>query len=315
MAASVVTTAAAVYVGATYSTYYREMKLARARLLADSTVLKTPDGDIEYAVEGDGPTVLSLHGAGGGYDQGLWAARLAFGSGHRVIAVSRYGYLRSPIPQNASIRKQAAVYRDLLDKLGVQKLIVLGISAGGPSAIEFANDYPERTAALILLSAVTQASATGDKPKFYIGVIHLIQRSDYAYWLVTRLMQPAILNLMGIPASAYAGFSPAQTGLARQMLETMHPMSERYLGTVNDGEMIGRQAVSTDAISAPTLVLHAKDDALVSYRHAEHARAVIRGSRLILFETGGHGLLSRLQEVRLAVRQGLNTMPRSAVLP
>jgi pimeloyl-ACP methyl ester carboxylesterase len=302
---AVIAGAAAIFIALTYPRYHREMKAAKVRLPEGSTMLETDHGDIEYAIEGEGPPVLSLHGAGGGYDQGLWAARMAFGDGHKLIPVSRYGYLRTPIPQNASIKSQAALYVDLLDHLRIQKVIVLGTSAGGPSATQFANDYPERVSALILLSAVSEASAPGDKPAFYTGIIHLIQRSDYAYWLAARFLQPMILDLMGIPKRAYAEFTPDQKQLAQSMLDTMHPMSQRHRGTVNDGDMIQREAVSTDNITAPTLVLHAKDDALVSYQHAEHAHHAIQRSRLIAFDTGGHGLLSQMQAVRQSVREFL----------
>jgi pimeloyl-ACP methyl ester carboxylesterase len=305
IAIAVIAGVVAISIALTYPRYHREIEAAKARLLAGGTILKTEHGDIEYAIEGEGAPVLSLHGAGGGYDQGLWAAKMAFGAGHKLVSVSRYGYLRTPIPQHASIRTQAALYRDLLDHLRIQKVIVLGTSAGGPSATQFANDYPERTSALILISAVSEASVPGDKPAFYIGIIHLIQRSDYAYWLVAKFLQPTILNLMGIPADVYASFTPAQKQLAQGMLDTMHPMSQRYRGTVNDGDMIQREAVSTDNVSAPTLVLHAKDDALVSYHHAEHAHKAIQRSRLISFDTGGHGLLPQMNAVRQDVREFL----------
>jgi pimeloyl-ACP methyl ester carboxylesterase len=281
-----------------YPRYRQDMQAARARLLANSSVVHTPHGDIEYSVEGDGRPVLALHGAGGGYDQGLWLGQMALGSGYKFISVSRYGYLRSPIPANASIRSQAALYRDLLDQLHIDKVIVIGGSAGGPSATQFANDFPERTSALILISAVSQAAAAGDKPPFYVGIIHLIQQSDYAYWLVAKFMRPTILDLMGIPANVYSGFTVDQKERAQQMLDIMHPMSDRYAGTINDGVMIQQAAPDTANISAPTLILHARNDTLVSFHHAEHAHASIPQSRLVLFDTGGHGLLSQMPAVR-----------------
>jgi len=300
---AVVVGIAAVFVALTYPRYHREMQAAKVRLLSGSEILKTDHGTIEYAVQGEGTPVLTLHGAGGGYDQGLWLGKMALGDGYKFISVSRYGYLRTPIPTNASIKTQAALYKDLLDHLNIQKVIVGGGSAGGPSATQFANDYPERTSALILISAVTEASVRGDKPAFYVGIIRLIQQSDYAYWLVAKFMQPAILNLMGIPAEVYGKFTPVQKQMAQEMLDTMHPMTARYPGTVNDGEMIQREAVSTDNVLAPTLILHAKDDALVSYHHAEHAHEAIKGSRLISFDSGGHGLLSQMDAVREDVKE------------
>jgi pimeloyl-ACP methyl ester carboxylesterase len=223
---------------------------------------------------------------------------MALGAGFQVIAPSRFGYLRSTLPQQPSLARQAAAYRELLDRLHIERVVVLGSSAGGPSAMQFANDYPERTAALILVSAVSEAPAPGDKPAFYIGVIHLIQQSDYAYWLLAKGLQSTLLNLMGIPPGVYASFTPAQRQLAQEMLDTMHPMSQRYRGTVNDGEMIQRETAATARIAAPALILHAKDDALVGAHHAQHSRAAIRTARLVLFETGGHGLLPQLDAVR-----------------
>jgi pimeloyl-ACP methyl ester carboxylesterase len=283
----------------TYPTYFREMKAAKTRLVTDSEVLATDRGNIEFAVRGAGPVVLVLHGAGGGYDQGLWSAKAVFGSGYKIIAVSRFGYLRSTLPSEVSFRAQARLYRDLLDYLHIQKVIVLGTSAGGPSAIQFANDYPDRTIALVLLSAVSQPTVRGDKPAVYISIIHAVQKSDYAYWLLAHFMQSSILSLMGVPPNIYAGFSDSEKELAQQMLDTMHPMSRRYRGTMNDGQMIQNETIATESLQAPTLILHALDDGLVSYQHAEHSHAAIRGSLLISFPTGGHGLLSRMQAVRL----------------
>ncbi len=66
---------------------------------------------------------------------------------------------------------------------------------------------------------MTEASVRGDKPAFYVGIIRLIQQSDYAYWLVAKFMQPAILNLMGIPAEVYGKFTPVQKQMAQEMLD------------------------------------------------------------------------------------------------
>jgi pimeloyl-ACP methyl ester carboxylesterase len=291
----------------TYPRYSRGMKAAREHLQADSKILNTDQGSIEYTVKGEGTPVLMLHGAGGGYDQGLWAGKLYLGDGYQFISVSRYGYLRSPSPKDPSIKTQAALYNALLDRLNIKKVVVVGISAGGPSATQFANDYPDKTSALILLSAVSEAEAPGDKPAFYVKIIHLIQQSDYAYWVFAKFMQPTILNLMGVPPEVYRNFTATQKEMAQEMLDIMHPMTQRYKGTVIDGEMIQREEVSTDHLSAPALIVHAKDDALVSYHHAEDAHKRIKQSRLIFFNTGGHAMLSQMDKVRQCTKEFLKT--------
>lgn len=304
--AAIMVVAAIVLAVTTYPSFRSEMQAARDRLMAGSEILKTDQGEIEYSVRGEGTPVLLLHGAGGGYDQGLWSGKIILGQeGYKFISVSRFGYLRSPIPPRASIRTQASLYNALLNHLKVDRVIVVGVSAGGPSATQFANDYPDKCSALILLSAVSMAQAPGDKDPFYLGIIHLIQQSDYAYWVFTRVMQSVILDLMGIPSEVYRNFTPEQKALAQEMLDIMHPMRPRYEGTMNDGKMIRREGVSTTMISAPTIIIHAKDDALVSFNHAENAHAKIKKSELIIFDTGGHAMLSQMDKVREHVKRFL----------
>jgi len=297
---------AIILIALTYPNYHETMAEAEKQLLAGSTILKTEYGDIEYTVEGEGTPVLLLHGAGGGYDQGLWAGKVFFGDGYKFISVSRYGYLRSSIPDNASIELQAAAYKTLLDNLSIDKVIVVGASAGGPSATQFANDYPDRCSALILISAVSMGPAPGDQDPFYVGIIHTIQKFDYAYWLFTRFFQPIILDMMGIPAQVYETFNPEQKELAQEMLDIMHPMSQRYKGTVNDEKMIEFYTIPAGNLSAPTLIIHAKDDALVSYKHAENAHSKINQSQLVLYDTGGHGMLSQMNGTRVLVKEFLD---------
>ena len=77
--------------------YRNEIRRARARIATGSKMLKTAVGPIEYAEAGEGPPVLVIHGAGGGFDQGLDIGEGFLQRGFRVIAPSRFGYLRTPL--------------------------------------------------------------------------------------------------------------------------------------------------------------------------------------------------------------------------
>ena len=87
---------------AAYGAYQRDMARLRADLAKGSTLIDTRHGLIEVATSGEGTPVLLLHGAGGGYDQALLLARMFGPPGHRWIAVSRFGYLRSEVPKALS---------------------------------------------------------------------------------------------------------------------------------------------------------------------------------------------------------------------
>ena len=81
----------------TYSRYRRDLSDARERLARGGHLVQTSCGAIEYSEEGKGKTVLSIHGAGGGWDQGLLISPFV-GEGFRVIAPSRFGYLNTAYP-------------------------------------------------------------------------------------------------------------------------------------------------------------------------------------------------------------------------
>lgn len=281
-----------------YSGFKRDMQATHDRVSGDSKILRTDKYTIEYSVKGDGIPVLLLHGAGGGYDQGLWAGKTFLGDGYKFISVSRFGYLNSSLPSGASIKSQAAAYAALLDHLNIDSVVVVGGSAGGSSAMQFADDYPDRSQALILLMAVSMADHSLDDLPVQVRIIHLIQQSDYVYWVFTELLQSTILELMGIPPNTYKNFTPEQKELAQVMLDDMHPMSRRYAGTFNDNVMIQIFDLTKSRISVPTLIVHSKDDALVGNHHANHAHKNIRQSELVLFEDGGHAMLSKIYDIR-----------------
>jgi pimeloyl-ACP methyl ester carboxylesterase len=277
--------------------FWIEISDARAQAESGSEILETSLGNIEYAIRGEGVPVLVLHGAGGGYDQGLLLGLTSFGDGYKIVSVSRFGYLRSPIPDDSSLESQAALYALLLDDLGIEKVVVTAGSAGGPSAMQFVHDYPDRCKALILISAISQSIAA-DKDAVNTRVIHLIQKSDFVYWLFTKAFRSMFLQLIGIPPDVYADFTDEQKVLAQNLLDVMHPMSQRRAGSVHEFEMIPLDRESLNDINIPTLILHAKDDALVNFEHAIFAHDNITQSQLILYKSGGHGLLSQMSDVR-----------------
>jgi hypothetical protein len=83
------------------------MKVARARVACGSVLIATRCGLIEYEEAGSGVPLLAIHGSGGGYDQDMAFAGSLAQQGIRVIAMSRFGYLRTPMPDDASAAAQA----------------------------------------------------------------------------------------------------------------------------------------------------------------------------------------------------------------
>jgi 2-hydroxy-6-oxonona-2,4-dienedioate hydrolase len=160
LALQIISTAGAVLL---YLRVRQDVRAAEERIAGGGRVADTPCGVIEYADQGEGRVVLVSHGAGGGYDQGL-AVSEQLGAGFRIIAPSRFGYLNTPYPDDPSAAAQADAYACLLDSLGVEKVLVIAFSAGGPSALQFALRYPDRTDSLIMVSAISVGSLVDQRP-------------------------------------------------------------------------------------------------------------------------------------------------------
>lgn len=106
--------------------YQRDMRESERRITGRSEVIHTSFSQLEYAVAGKGRDVLMIHGTGGGFDQGLTFTEALVRRGFRVIAPSRFGYLRSDFPEDPSSEHQADAFVELLDRLGVAKVPVAG---------------------------------------------------------------------------------------------------------------------------------------------------------------------------------------------
>ena len=289
--------------------FLHDMRQARQRVSHGSQQIDSPWGAMEFAQGGQGTPVLVVHGSGGGFDQGTLIAQALLGDGMHWIAPSRMGYLRSALPEGATFETQAHAFAHLLDQLGLQRVAVVAMSQGGPSALLFARLYPDRVSSLTLVScgvaastdpAQVQANANGD-------ALASAFRYDFVYWAISHLMRPYLLRVMGVDEAVVAQLTPAQQTLADRVIDEMNPVSLRAQGVQLDN----RAAMPNERIEgirAPTLILHAADDGLQLFHNAEYAAAHISGARLHRFERGGHLLIVVQQsalgeEVRQFIRQ------------
>jgi pimeloyl-ACP methyl ester carboxylesterase len=101
--------------------------------------------------------VVVIHGASANLEDMHMALGEGFGGRRRVIFVDRpgLGFSARPARQGASPTYQAAVLRGILDRLGVERAILIGHSWAGALALAFALDCPERAAGLVLVAPAT----------------------------------------------------------------------------------------------------------------------------------------------------------------
>jgi 2-hydroxy-6-oxonona-2,4-dienedioate hydrolase len=277
--------------------YTRYMELARERQRSfGSQVIDTACGPIEYATAGEGAPVLVAHGAGGGYDQGIVTSQPLIGEGFRIIAPSRFGYQRTPVPSDGSPAAEADAYACLLDALGVGKAGVIGVSAGGLSAVQFALRHPDRLSGLVLL--VPAAYSPEPPPVRSVSVAMMLAavlKSDFVMWAATQLDPRAVLSDIGVPLPIQQQMTSKEKD---EIMGWLFPFDMRVDGIMNEGKNGANLGPSPiEQITAPTLLFSARDDLWQTYGPAEYTAQHIPNAEFVGYDTGGHLLHGRDEEV------------------
>ncbi len=289
----------------TIITFRRWKRFLLSNIYSNSEVVTTSAGEIEYVLKGSGPVLLMLHGAPGGYDQGLLDTDLWINGGFSILAISRPGYLRTPLSTGETFEQQADAIDALLSTLGIKEVAILGASAGGPPAIQFALRYPERVNSLVLMAAVSQEYIVEEsQTNSLLARIFLSgSMADIGVWIfdiVTRRlpalsMKESFKETVGLEPKELNTYieqvmsNPEQVSWYKRFLRTTCPMTPRLAGLYNDLKQLERVSFSNlQDIKCPTLVIHGTVDIDVSFSNAEFSASSIPNARLYSIENVGH---------------------------
>ncbi len=280
--------------GAIYGAFSADLSAERARVNQGSELFQSRFGAMEYAVAGDkeGPPVLMVHGTGGGFDQGLGASEPLIAAGYRIIAPSRFGYLRSAFPQDPSSEHQADAIVDLMDHLSIDRAPVIGVSAGALPAIQFAIRHPNRCSALVAVVPATYVPGRAPVRPNALGaaIMEYGLQSDFLFWAGLQLAEDTMIRtlLATDPALVHQAAS-AEQDRARSILHDILPVSMRSKGLLNDAQLAGTPApMDLAAITVPTLAISLQDDRFGTYSAARHIAASVTGAKFVSYPVGGH---------------------------
>ena len=270
--------------------------------------VQTSRGIVQCAVAGEGPAILAIHGGMGGHDQSWLLARALNStlSDKRVVAVSRPGYLGSRPELGASPDEQADLYRDLLDALGISSAAVVAVSAGGPSALQFAARHPSRCRSLVLVSACTGRLQTPPEIAARLRMMRHLARLPglprLLKWRAERNPQSGARRAIPDDAMRERTLRHPEAGLLLRTLQSsvLEHLAARIPGTVNDiAQFAALEQLPAGTVSAPALVVHGRADDVVAFSHAENACRAIPQAKLLALSDGGHvSLFTHLDAVR-----------------
>ena len=275
-----------------YRRYRCDMNAARARLTTvDRHAISTRWGVVEYAERGSGDPVLVVHGIFHNCVGGLLSVRDF--SDRRFIAPSRFGYLGSSMPVDATPEHQADAFASLLDALDIGQVDVICESAGATSALQLALHHPERVKHLAVLvgnlpgspTAVVQPSAA----KLFNRQLPL--------WVLRTVAPSTMVRLVaGLPKEF--ALSGEDARFVTEFIDSLFPVSPEG---VDFDAFVSNAAVNDynlEVIKVPTLIIHTKDDQLASHDASQRAAQRIPGARFVSLESGGHLMIGQTKMVR-----------------
>lgn len=128
------------------------------------------------------------------FEGGFWQPQVeAMSDRYRVLApdLRGFGIDRRTLPAAMTMERHAADVRDLLDSEGIESAVLCGMSMGGYVAMAFAQQWPERTDALILCN--TRASAD-DAAGFVAREKTALDALEHGAAVIARAMLPKLLS-------------------------------------------------------------------------------------------------------------------------
>ena len=283
----------AIPTGGVYFRYRRDMKAAHARLAAvDRRVISTRWGAVEYAERGSGAPMLVVHGIFHNCVAGLVTFPRDLSSDRRVISPSRFGYLGSSIPPNATPAVQADALVALLDALDIGRIDVIGISAGATSALQLALRHPEKVKHLVVL--------VGNLPGSPTAVVQASWAKPFnrqlPMWALRTFAPATLAGLAGVPKGLALTASDAR--FVNEFLDSLFPVTPEgadFDAFVSNADV---NRYNLEDIRVPTLIVHTKDDPLASHEASQRAAERIPGARFVSLESGGHLMLGQAKIIR-----------------
>lgn len=258
----------------------------------DSKLIDLKNGKIEYTLRGEGPVILNLHG-GHSNCQEKFGYQPLLAAGFSILTPSRPGYGRTDVEVGKTAVKTATSLVELLDKLKIDKVYLIGVSAGGPTAIYLAANYPKRVKKLVLESAASKAWLSRKDFDYKLGKIIFSPKIQQLIWFILRKTANNLTGFFSqifLPQFSTLSKKEVMNQMESYDIKKLLKMINRYSsdkGFIYDLEHQTEREV-LQKINLPTLILHSNYDKSVSFEHAEYAAANIKGAEIYADDFWGH---------------------------
>lgn len=268
--------------------------------------LDLPGGRLHYTDEGSGPAIVMIHGLGGQMGNFTMALAPLLSGTHRVIVIDRpgMGYSDRAPDAPANPRAQAETVARLINKLGLERPLVVGHSLGGAIALCLAMEHPEQTRGLALLAPLTQPPS-GPIEAFKGLAISGRVKLFVISWLLAIPMSirtaPQVLDQVFGPDPVPDDYAIKGGALLGLRPASFRNTSRDYLASGRDLRWMAGQY---DSLRVPVRILYGEQDRILE---AElHGRALVAKHPHIGLEviSGGHMLpITHAQDCARFIRE------------
>lgn len=216
------------------------------------SIVNINNGFVEYYFEQRGDeTIFYSHATPDNFLKS--GQRISAAFDYSLLAPARPGYFDTMIATGKSPAEQADLYAALLDNFGIDKVVMWGVSGGGPAAVEFAKKYPEKCDGLILQASYLTRSDFRSR----MAVFDDSFESEVGYWLKLNWDRYWVNN-------------DVTKANMKSYLESIIPFSLIRNGLLNDRSQLAKlELFGLEEIECPVLIVHGSRDEYSSFSHAE----------------------------------------------
>jgi pimeloyl-ACP methyl ester carboxylesterase len=244
---------------------------------------------LHYLDRGAGPALVLVHGLGGNL-RNFHRLIEALSPTCRVIAVDRpeSGYSKVRWGEHPKLRSQARIIARFIEKLELDRPVVVGHSLGGTLALALALDHPQRVRRLVLISALSQVERT---PPALFNALNI--HSSSLRWLIAwTLMAPVgwishcqTLSALFAPELVPDSFDRESGGALGLRPASFIAASKDMVTVIDELECL---VARYPTLAVPVDIIFGLQDPILDYRiHAEKLAAALPEATLHLIE-GGH---------------------------
>ena len=253
--------------------------------------------DVSEAPLSEVPLVL-VHGHP--FDRSMWQPQFAHvAASRRVIAPDLRGYGETTVvPGTTTLDTFARDLADLLDRRGVDDIVLGGLSMGGQIVMEFYRLFPDRVRGLLLADTSPRAETPAGRLTRLEMADRLLREgmAGYADEALFGMLAPANVTAHAEPAddrgsgSDNGGLpSGGLSTVAQHVLRMMRDTPAEGAAAALRGRADRRDYVELlPRITVPTLVVVGSEDGFTPVDEARFMHGLIPGATLAIIEGAGH---------------------------